>query len=148
VPAARFGEIAARLDDCAFYVVRSGTRTPATAEALRLGHQTWALETAVGRWRVDVFREPHVGDDLWVCRRDPRIRRPYAEAVERTPDGIPYLSPEIVLLFKAKYRREKDEADFQGVLPLLDTRRRRWLAESLAVLHPGHPWAEAVDAAR
>jgi hypothetical protein len=33
---------------------------------------------------------------------------------------VPYLLPEIVLLFKAKHRRPKDRADFDGVLPLLD----------------------------
>jgi hypothetical protein len=90
-----------------------------------------------------VFREPHDGD-VWICRRDQRIRRPYVEIIQRTLDGIPYLAPEIVLLFKAKNPRDKDEADFRGVLPLLDRGRRLWLDDALAVISPTHPWRVAV----
>lgn len=61
--------------------------------------------------------------------------------IERTEDGIPYARPEIVLLFKAKHaHRSKDKADFAAVLPLLELARRRWLAQMLALVHPGHPW--------
>ena len=66
--------------------------------------------------------------------------------IERTEDGIPYARPEIVLLFKAKHPdRPKDEADLAAVLPSLGPSRRRWLAESLALVHPGHPWLERVQ---
>jgi len=34
-----------------------------------------------------------------------------------TADGIPYLSPEICLLFKAKAVRDKEVADFEVALP-------------------------------
>lgn len=70
----------------------------------------WALDlfaesnrdfTASGQFLFDVFREPHEGD-TWICRRDPRLRLPYDAIIERTTDGIPYLVPELVLLFKAK----------------------------------------------
>ncbi len=44
--------------------------------------------------------------------------------------GIPCLAPEAVLLFKAKHRRDKDEADFARALPKLDAAQRRWLAAS------------------
>ena len=40
-----------------------------------------------------------------------------AFGLDRTDDGIPYVIPEVVLLFKAKARRAKDEADFQHALP-------------------------------
>jgi hypothetical protein len=86
---------------------------------------------------VDVFREPWE-EDTWVCRRDPSIRRPVTDAIERDPNGIPYLAPEIVLLFKAKHAaRDKDAADFARVLPLLDVQRRQWLADALGVVHLG-----------
>jgi hypothetical protein len=45
-------------------------------------------------------------------------------------NGTPYLVPEIVLLFKAKHDRPKDNADFAEVLPLLDPNSgwpTRWL---------------------
>lgn len=38
----------------------------------------------------------------------------------RTADGIPYVVPEIQLLFKSKGRLSKDEADFDAILPLMD----------------------------
>jgi hypothetical protein len=44
------------------------------------------------------------------------------------------------LLLKAKQPRPKDEADFAAFLPRLDEPARRWLADALSLLHPGHPW--------
>jgi hypothetical protein len=146
VPAARFPQIAANFNDCRFCVAHNGQLLPATADALRASHQTWAWEPATGKWRFDVFREPH-DDDVWLCRRDHRIRRPYTEIVERTPDGIPFLAPEIVLLFKAKSPRDKDEVDFHAVLPKLDRRRRRWLDNALGMVGPTHPWRDVLAAA-
>jgi hypothetical protein len=58
----------------------------------------------------------------------------------QTHDGIPYLAPEIQLLYKAKASRPKDEADFARTLPALNKKSRQWLAQSLALIHPDHPW--------
>jgi hypothetical protein len=103
-------------------------------------HQTWGWDSVSECWRVDVFREPWERD-TWVCRRDLSIRRPLASMIERDPTGIPYLAPEIVLLFKAKHAaRDKDAADFARALPLLNVRRRQWLADALRVVQPGHDW--------
>lgn len=101
--------------------------------------QTWVREPGHGVYRLDIFREPHDGD-TWICRRDESIRLPYDQIIATSPAGIPYLVPEIVLLFKAKQIRPKDQADFSGVLPLLNPVRRAWLAAALARVHPGHPW--------
>lgn len=145
VPADRFPEIRDRLPECDFFVVGSGNITALRPDEQPTDehHQTWALERASRRWRLDVFREPADGDS-WVCRRDRSIRRPYAEVRELSADGIPYLVLEIVLLFKAKGARPKDEADLARVLPLLAEPRRRWLASALARVHPGHPWLHRV----
>ena len=102
-------------------------------------------EPATGRWRLDVFREP-AADGEWVCRRDERIRLPYDELIARTGDGIPYARPEVVLLFKAKAARPQDDGDFAAVLPRLAPDRRRWLAEALDLVHPGHRWLAALRA--
>jgi hypothetical protein len=102
-------------------------------------HQTWLREPATGLWRLDVFAEPSDGD-TWVCRREEQIRLPYAQVIERTAGGVPYGRPEIILLFKAKRARPKDDADFETVLPELDATRRRWLADALDLVHPGHRW--------
>jgi hypothetical protein len=105
--------------------------------------QIWCFDVRAARWRVDLMIEP--GEpDVWVCRRCPTIRHPRAAMVASTPDGIPYLRPAAVLLFKAKHRRDKDEADFERALPHLTGGERRWLQANLDRLHPGHPWAQAL----
>ena len=113
----------------------------------------WAIDLFVGRERrehedleVAIPGEalPTVAARLpeleWVCRRDERIRLPYDELIEHSADGIPFVRPEVVLLFKAKQARAKDEADLAAAVPLLDTSRRRLLAEWLELVHPGHFW--------
>ena len=139
VPAGRFGLIRAALADFDFEVVGAGRRWPLDSAAFDVMPQTWVREPGTGVYRLDVFREPHDGG-TWICRRDQRIRLPYDQIIVTSPEGIPYLVPEIVLLFKAKHDRPKDHADFAGVLPLLNPVRRAWLATALARVHPGHPW--------
>jgi hypothetical protein len=60
--------------------------------------------------------------------------------VRRNATGIPYLAPSLVLLFKAKHRREKDEADFQAALPWLGAQKKAELRGWLTAFHPGHAW--------
>ncbi|MFJ9724978.1 nucleotidyltransferase domain-containing protein [Streptomyces sp. NPDC101209] len=140
VPAAGFPEVRDHFPGYAFDAVGSGrVWADAGAEALAATHQTWLRDPASGRFLMDVFREPHAGG-TWICRRDASLRLPYDAVIERTADGIPYLVPELVLLFKAKDTRPKDHADFHGVLPLLNRARRDLLGEGLARLCPGHPW--------
>jgi hypothetical protein len=144
VPDDRFADIARRFPDCEFHVAGDGQVVPLSDEAMRAHHQTWARERATGAWRFDVFREPHEGD-IWIFRRDARIRCPYAQIIEHDADGIPYLAPEVVLLFKAKAARDKDQLDLQAVLPLLGTDRRAWLQDALDLIHPNHEWRAFVS---
>ncbi|BCJ49849.1 hypothetical protein Asp14428_13240 [Actinoplanes sp. NBRC 14428] len=142
VPAGQFALLPPLFPELEFWVpAGDGALVPMTGAApAGDSHQTWAWDPAARRWRFDVFREPHDGD-VWICRRDEqRIRRPYREVVRRDGDGIPYLGIEVVLLFKAKHARDKDEADFTGVLPLLSRAERGWLDATLGLVDPGHPW--------
>ncbi|RPK58206.1 hypothetical protein EES43_20025 [Streptomyces sp. ADI96-02] len=102
-------------------------------------HQTWVRDPATGKCLLDVFREPHDGD-VWICRRDEGIRLPYSEIIHHTQDGIPYLAPELVLLFKAKHARRKDRTDFDATVGRMTPAQRETLAELLDRVHPGHPW--------
>ena len=138
VPAARFEEIEAALPGFAWDVVGDGRVWPYPQE--RAEHfQTWLRDPASGYYHLDVFREPHV-DDHWVCRRDASITMPYSELILHTRTGVPYLAPEVVLLFKAKHLRPKDDIDFAQVSPALGTERRSRLRDWLARVHPGHRW--------
>jgi hypothetical protein len=78
--------------------------------------------------------------DVWRFRRNPAVTRPLSEVGLRAKDGVLFLAPEIVLLYKAKVRRTRDERDFEGVLPAMDGGRRAWLAGAIAASHPAHPW--------
>lgn len=140
VPAAGFAEVRERFPEYVFDAVGSG-RVWAAAEAAVLAatHQTWVRDPANGRFLFDVFREPHEGG-TWICRRDPGLRLPYDAIIERDAGGIPYLVPELVLLFKAESPRPKDRCDFDAVLPLLSQERRDVLGGWLNRMHPGHPW--------
>jgi hypothetical protein len=61
-------------------------------------------------------------------------------AVRRTSAGLPFLTPEIQLLYKAKDPRPRDQADFDLIAPQLDRGARAWLRDVLARLDSGHAW--------
>ncbi|MGC4879781.1 nucleotidyltransferase domain-containing protein [Micromonospora sp. DT43] len=144
VPAGRFPEIRERFAEFAFDAVDSGRIwEAATPQVLSVTWQTWLREPDTGRYLLDVFREQHDGDE-WICRRDATIRLPYADIIRYTSARIPYLIPELVLLFKAKHVRPKDQADFDGVLPLLAHSQRATLSTLLRQVHPGHVWLAAL----
>lgn len=138
-----FGAVRAALSGYNFEVVGSGRIWPLDSPAFEVMNQTWVSDPATGVYRLDIFREPQ-RDGAWVCRRDETVSMPYEQIIRHTESGIPYLVPEIGLLFKAKHSRPKDEADFAGVLPLLDLQARNWLRGALERVHPGHAWIEAL----
>ena len=149
VPRDRFGEIADTLSAYELFVVTAPSRLTSlddASESLGDTFQTWVREPEVGWWRVDVIREQSDGD-TWIFRRDARIRLPYERMIERADDGIPYGCPETVLLYKAKHADEaKHQADFAAALPHLGPERRRWLADALSLVHPGHAWLAELEA--
>jgi hypothetical protein len=140
IPAASFPDIRGRLPGYIFDAVGSGRIWEnATPDELAATHQTWLRDPATDGYLLDVFREPHEGD-TWICRHDETIRLPYSNIIHYTDDAVPYLVPELVLLFKAKHARRKDQADFDKTVPHLAPDQRATLAELLAHAHPGHRW--------
>jgi uncharacterized protein CbrC (UPF0167 family) len=140
IPAASFPEIRDRFPGCAFDAAGSGRIWEnATPDVLAATHQTWIRDRATGNYLLDVFREPHDGQ-TWICRRDQTIRLAYGEIICHTPDGVPYLAPHVVLLFKAKHARPKDQTDFDETIPHMTPAQRQTLAELLTRVHPGHHW--------
>jgi Aminoglycoside-2''-adenylyltransferase len=102
-------------------------------------HDVWGRPGAAEPWRLALVLNTSEGP-VWTYRRDPRVRRPLSELVWRS-DDVPYLVPEVQLLFKSKTLRPKDELDFEDAAPLLAGEQRAWLRAALELAHPGHPWA-------
>jgi hypothetical protein len=78
----------------------------------------------------------------WWYRRDARVRRRLDAIGYKGQQEIPYLAPEIMLLFKAKTMRSFDQDDFDAVLPVLSSEARRWLRGAIEIAHPNHPWIQ------
>lgn len=97
------------------------------------------LETPAGFVDFDLLLTPSE-DSQWICRRDENTRLPLQKVRGISKEGIPFLAPEIVLLFKAKRVEDKDEHDFLNVFPSLEPEARRWLRGKLEELYPGHSW--------
>ncbi|MGI9616178.1 MAG: nucleotidyltransferase domain-containing protein, partial [Acidimicrobiales bacterium] len=104
-------------------------------DANRSENNLWCRRSPDSPWQLDVTVGS--GDKRsWLYRRDPTVRRPWSDAVLRTSSGIPYLAPEIQLLFKSKDPRPKDDLDAATVIPQLEATRRVWLREHLPTRHP------------
>jgi hypothetical protein len=76
----------------------------------------------------------------WRFRKQISIARPLSLACLLTESGIPYIAPEIALLYKSSHRRDEDEADFEVVRGALDEERKGWLKRALETYAPGHTW--------
>ncbi len=134
-----FDQLRPYFPELEFWVAGDGVVTPYSSQTKGLNFQTWAYARTAGVWRFDVFRERADDAGRWICRRDERIRLPYTEIV--VPGTVPYLIPELNLLFKAKYSAlAKNVADFERVLPRLSTEQRARLDEWLGMIHPDHQW--------
>jgi hypothetical protein len=106
-------------------------------------HSLWCRPTAGDLWTIELVLDEADGD-TWVYRRESRIRRPMSTVVRHSPDRFRYLAPEIQLLYKSKAPRERDEADFAQVCPLLARDARRWLHDALELTTPDHKWIAAL----
>ncbi|MEV5719659.1 amino acid transporter [Amycolatopsis mediterranei] len=118
-----------------------GTLRPwARGEVLGAGvDDVWCRPSAAAPWRIQVMLDEARGDE-WISRRNPAVRREIARLGERSPEGLPYLAPEVQLFAKAHGTRPKDEQDFAAALPVLSAAQRRWLARALETTYGPHPW--------
>lgn len=120
-----------------------GRRLIAGANRVRIRSPRLALP-------CEVLLEAAVGT-RWVFHRGAAaISLPLSEAGRRRW-GIPFIAPEVVLVAKALFTRDKDEQDFEAVLPFLGAREREWLRDGItkrwrsARRRAGDPDAEASD---
>lgn len=127
------------------YRTRAPGLAPWTGEPfLEKAHNVWLRPDRESPWACEAMFMDVDGDD-WVYRRQPSVRRPLAEIGAVTADAIPYLRPEIQLLFKggAAAVRERDTQDLLAVLPHVSAEAREWLRGALSAQFPdGHEWSE------
>ncbi len=105
-------------------------------------HDVWCRETRTSPWAFQLMLAD-IDDTTsrWLFRRDTRISVPLSQLGLRSPDGIPYVAPEIQLLYKSREPiQPKDEHDFALALPLLASHQKQWLAAALTLTQPDHPW--------
>jgi len=81
-------------------------------------------------------------DSCWIYRRNFQIRRELSKTILYTKTGIPYLAPEIVILYKSKNPNPDDEFDFNNTVNNLGYGPRAWLATSIEITKPGHQWLD------
>ncbi len=103
----------------------------------------WCRPSANSEWAFELLLNKTDSEE-WVFKRDGSIRKPIKDIGGVSDSGIPYLKPEIVLLYKAKNLFDKDKHDFEQVLPRLGDEARVWFGNSLRIAHPNHPWLDAL----
>jgi hypothetical protein len=109
-------------------------------------NRVWVRRDEGAPWAFEVMLM-ETEDDEWVYRRLPSIRGSIAALGMYTEEGIPYLAPEIQLLYKGRQGcRPKDLLDATTVIPHLRTEKRRWLLDCLRRQFPdGHEWIELLQ---
>jgi len=77
---------------------------------------------------------------VWRFRRDRRITKPVTELYLTNDAGLRFLCPEVILLYKSKNPREKDEQDFRAVIEKLSAESKKWLKDALLICDARHHW--------
>jgi len=164
---ARFMEDGKPITNHLFYLIEN----PADNKWIDV-HNVWAVlpnsyakSYPIERLGEDVFAfnmtEPRLQtlDFIEICFDKRRggnfIAKEIALPMERailSKDGIPYMSPELVLFLKTPefyttnaYQKPKTEADFGAVMPLLSAESKMWLINAIKTTYPdGTPWLDGI----
>ena len=122
------------------FVAENGTLTPwRDGDLPKTAHELWCRERGKDAWQIELLVEERSGD-RWTYRRDPDVGLRANDIGRTTSDGIPYLRPEIQLLYKSKDPRPVDETDFLTVLPRLDPAQKAFLSAGIWTTAPRHRW--------
>jgi hypothetical protein len=139
-------QVLAALPKWEFFEARAGELFgPLTGQAREDVNSLWGRRAHSKEWTLELMLDDAEGDE-WVFRRDRSIRRALDTLVRHDGEGIPYLVPEVQLLYKASHTREEDQADFTRVAVRLDASSRGWLSRALGRVSPRHPWLSVLGA--
>ncbi|MGA0228525.1 MAG: nucleotidyltransferase domain-containing protein [Paracoccaceae bacterium] len=136
-----------KLNELTFFGAQSGSLYPLDKDMplSKKVNQFWGWDEAKNVWWVDLMIDPGTEAE-WVFKRNPDIRLPRSDAISTTPDGIPFLRPAPILLFKAKHCRPKDQFDFETALPHLSQSEKQWLMGSIEKEYPQCDWITEIIA--
>lgn len=115
-------------------------RTWRPGEVLTPGPDTLVVPDLDSPAPIQILLAAADGEDWVYHRGSGSLRRPLPDVTLHSPNGLPFLTPELVLMFKANEQRPHDDADLDAALPSLGPDRRRWLADRLVRRHPDHRW--------
>lgn len=104
-------------------------------------HEIHCFNAAFNPRQVEVLLNETDGNE-WVYRRNEQVRMPLTKYHLESKEGVKYLCPEVVLLYKSKNPTAKDEQDFAQVIKYMDEERRRWLTDSIAICDVGYAWLD------
>jgi hypothetical protein len=102
-------------------------------------HELWCRQRGREPWQLEVLVEERDGD-RWRYRRNPRIGANAKDIGRVTDDGIPFIRPDVQLLYKSKDSRAVDESDLIALLPRLDAAQRATLSAWISAADPAHRW--------
>lgn len=101
-------------------------------------HELHAIHRVTGRKLEILLNEKD--EENWLFRRNTRIKKSLSGIINFSKSGIPYLRPEIVLLYKAKLIGSKDTHDFNEAIIVMDDGQKKWLKDALNIHLPNHDW--------
>lgn len=130
-----------------YYATPAHTLEPWDGRRLELPiHGIWARRSAEpdASWTCE-FLLNEERDGEWVFRRDEAVRRSLEEISDER-NGVPFLRPEIVLLYKSSERSPKNDTDFAAVRPRLSREASLWLRAALERCDDRHPWIDGLFA--
>jgi hypothetical protein len=130
-----------RLKGWEFFIAKDGTLVAlAGDESLPVtAHAIWCRERGREAWQLEILIEERK-EGRWFYRRNERVGAHEKDIGRFTNDGIPYLRPDIQLLYKSKAPRAVDESDLLAVLPRLDAAQRATLLAWISADEPTHRW--------
>ncbi|MDX8361528.1 nucleotidyltransferase domain-containing protein [Cytobacillus sp. IB215316] len=128
--------------DWEFNKVSNGTLYRWEKELLQLPiHEIHAEHKYNDQQQLEILLN-EADNDKWLFRRDALITHPVESIWSYSASRIPFLNPQIVLLYKVKNTREKDHQDFFAALPNLNENQKEWLRHAIQIHSPEHTWLE------
>lgn len=116
-------------------------------EHLSVTKDIWVSKDSGSPWAFQIMLID-VNRKSWVYGREQSIHRPMTDIMTKTKEGIPFIKPEVQLLYKggSSEVREKDRHDFLTVFPVMEPMAREWLKSSLKKQFPeGHVWIDYIE---